>query len=76
MSNIKGYRELSPSEVALINEIKAKAEEVGALVEKLHDLGGFQLDNRWVNIGKTHLQQGFMALVRSVRSPRLFNAAS
>ena len=67
---ITGYRQLDDEELALINEIKAKAEEVGALVERLkrHDL----VTPRWVSIGQTDLQTGFMALVRAVAMPETF----
>lgn len=67
---IKGYRQLNESEAALMNEIKAKGEEVGALIEKLYAINS--LDKRWVSIGKTHMQQGLMALVRSVAQPTTF----
>lgn len=33
--HIAGYRDLTESEVALMNEVKAKAAEVGELVDKL-----------------------------------------
>ncbi len=70
---IKGYRELSQEEINLMNEIKEEAAKVGALCEKLkgHD-GGSAPDQRWVNIGKTDLQKGFMALVRSIAKPEFF----
>jgi hypothetical protein len=32
---IKGYRELSPTEIELMNEIKAKGEEFDALLNRL-----------------------------------------
>ena len=67
---ITGYRDLSPEEIALMNEVKAKAQEVGALVEKLKASPG--LDQRWVSIGCTELQQGFMALTRAVAQPTTF----
>ena len=35
--HIKGYRDLAAEEIALMNEVKAKAEEVGQLVEKLRE---------------------------------------
>ncbi len=63
--HITGYRDLSAEEIALMNEVKAKAQEVGALVEKLKASPG--LDQRWVSIGCTELQQGFMALTRAVQ---------
>ncbi len=68
--HITGYRDLSPEEIALMNEVKAKAQEVGALVAKLKESPS--IDQRWVNIGNTELQQGFMALTRSVAQPTTF----
>ena len=67
---IKGYRDLSQAEIDLMNEIKAKGAELGDLVQKLYDHEG--IDQRWVAIGKTALQQGFMALTRSVAQPTSF----
>lgn len=68
---IKGYRELNEAEIALMNEIKTKGAELGDLVQKLSapDAG---TDARWVKIGATHLQQGLMALTRSVAQPTFF----
>lgn len=67
---IKGYRQLSPVEVDAINKIKAKAEEVGKLVEQLQMSNG--LDQRAINIGKTELQTGFMWLTRGIAQPESF----
>ncbi|MFT4064251.1 hypothetical protein [Paraburkholderia sp.] len=67
---IKGYRDLSQAEIDLMNEIKAKAAECGELVAKLRAAEG--LDQRWVSIGTTDLQTGFMALVRGVAQPTTF----
>lgn len=78
---IKGYRELSQEEIDLMNEIKEKAAEVGDLISRLHRLDGTVIDGgngdqqeaiRWRSIGRTHLQQGFMALTRSVARPDFF----
>ena len=69
--HIKGYRELTESEIALLNEIKQKAEELGELVNKLRG-AGTALDQRWVSIGETDLQTGVMALVRAVARPTTF----
>lgn len=70
--NIKGYRELTPNELTVINALKDGANLVGSIVRELEqaDLTGF--DQRWVAIGKTHLQQGFMALTRAVARPEHF----
>jgi len=67
---IKGYRELTQEELDLMNEIKNHAEETRKIVEKL--LGGEHINKRWVNIGQTDLQKGYMALVRAVAQPSSF----
>ncbi len=67
---IKGYRELSPDEIALMNRVKAKAEEVGALVGELQQVAG--LDQSAVSIARTELQTGFMWAVRSIAQPTTF----
>jgi len=67
--HIKGYRDLSETEVELMNEGKALAEEVGAFIDRLYLL---DTDKRWVAIGQTHLQQGFMAAIRSIAQPTTF----
>lgn len=67
---IKGYRDLSEEEVALMNEVKTKAQEVGDLVAKLKAMPS--IDQRWANIGCTDLQTGFMALTRSIAQPTTF----
>lgn len=67
---IKGYRELSQEEIDLMNEIKMKGVELGALVEKLRATS--TLDQRWVSIGATDLQTGLMALTRAVAQPTFF----
>jgi hypothetical protein len=67
---ITGYRQLSEVEAELMNEIKAHSEQLGALVAKLRATEG--LDGRWISIGATDLQQGLMALTRSVAKPTTF----
>lgn len=67
---IIGYRQLSEAEVALINEGKALAEQCGDYVEKLR--GNLGLDQRWIAIGATDLQRGFMAVIRGIAQPTTF----
>lgn len=67
---IKGYRELSQEEIDLMNEVKEHGVKLGELVERMRDLDS--CDARWVAIGKTHLQEGLMALTRSVAKPDFF----
>ncbi len=68
---IKGYRELSAEEIALMNEIKTKGAELGELVQKLRDQTD-HIDQRWVSVGATDLQTGLMALTRAVAQPTFF----
>lgn len=67
---VKGYRTLSEGEIALINEGKTLAESVGAFIDKL--MADPATDKRWVAIGKTQLQQGFMAAIRGIAQPTTF----
>ncbi|MDW3058692.1 hypothetical protein [Vibrio sp. 1978] len=73
---IKGYRDLTQDEIDLMNEIKEQGQQLESLVSKLEAsnamTGNHAIDMRWAQIGKTHLQQGIMALVRSVARPESF----
>lgn len=70
MSKIKGYRELSPEEIELINVIKEIAEAIGNLVNDAMEHP--DTDKRWASIAKTDFQTGFMALIRSIAKPTSF----
>lgn len=82
---IIGYRQLSETEVALMNEGKALAEQCGAYIAKLRAQKrekyegdgepfemGVDLDQRWISIGATDLQRGFMAVIRGIAQPTTF----
>ena len=74
---ITGYRDLSEAEIALMNEAKELSEKVGDFVDKVEFLNNdhdpdIGIDMRWCNIGKTDLQKGFMALIRSIARPTTF----
>ena len=67
---IKGYRDLSQAEINAMNAVKAEGERLGLLIEELRDNGS--LNQRWVSIAETHLQQGIMAAIRSIAQPTTF----
>jgi len=78
---ITGYRQLSPEEAALMNEAKALAVQCGDLIIKLRSYvpadsdevkPGSTLDQRWISIGATDLQTGFMAVIRGIAQPTTF----
>lgn len=67
---ISGYRELAQADIDAMNACKAKAEEVGLLLEAMRDMPG--IDQRALAIAKTELQTGFMWAVRAVAQPETF----
>ena len=67
---ITGYRSLTEAEIDSINQIKAMAENVSVSMKSVEELHG--VDKRWLAIANTHLQQGFMAAVRSVAKPETY----
>jgi hypothetical protein len=64
---IKGYRELSEQELVMINEIKDGEAAVGELWRSVQSTDA--VDQRWLAVAKTHFQEGFTALVRSIAQP-------
>jgi hypothetical protein len=64
---VRGYRDLTPEEVALINTIKAEEELLADVWAHVANLA--ESDKRWVSVARTHFQEGFSALVRSVAQP-------
>lgn len=70
---ITGYRELNEAEVALMNEAKDLGANVGDLIDSLkRDPNGEGFDQRAVAIAATHLQTGFMWLIRAIARPETF----
>lgn len=67
---ILGYRQLTEEEAALMNEGKALAEQVGEYISKLQRTP--ELNQRWVAIGMTDLQKGFMSVMRGIAQPTTF----
>lgn len=67
---IKGYRDLTESEIAAMNEVKELGSQLETMVNNMQ--ANKELDQRWVEAGKMQLQQGIMALVRSIAKPESF----
>jgi len=67
---IKGYRELNEVEINRMNQVKEMGRLLGILVDGLK--ANSDLDQRWVSIGATQLQQGLMALTRAIAKPEFF----
>lgn len=68
---ILGYTALTTEKVELVNTFK-QAEEL--MLQSLDELStGLSIDQRWLSIGRTHLEQAFMALNRAVMRPQRVN---
>ena len=64
---VKGYRAQSEDNVALVNRNKLFEEEMLRIIDALQD--NPNVDKRWLAIGKTNLEQAFMAINRSIFKP-------
>jgi len=70
---IKGHRELSENELQVINDLKDMANVLGDYLADINQTKEtLEIDQRWLAIGKTHLQEGFMALTRAIAKPKGF----
>ena len=81
---IKGYRDLYQDEIDLMNEIKEKGVELGALIDKVNRINSATDDEdfsekvtrsqamRWAEEAKTDFQKGLMCLTRAVAKPEFF----
>ena len=64
---VKGYRDLSQSEIDAMNSIKLAEQDIGQLFQQVQAIPG--VDQRSLNIAKTQLQQAFSWFVRAVAQP-------
>lgn len=67
---VHGYAPQSDENIELVNQHKALEELVLRRIDSLteSDIG----DGRWRHIARTHIEQGFMALNRSIFQPQRF----
>lgn len=64
---VAGYRPQSNIKVGLVNKNKEIEERVLRILDDLRN--DSSLDQRWLAIGRTHIEQGFMAVNRAVFQP-------
>ena len=70
---VHGYTEQSQERIDLVNEGKQLEERVLRYIEKVDKTAAGAAtfaQTRWTAIGKTHIQQGFMAVFRGVFNPQ------
>ena len=64
---ISGYRDLNQNEIDGINAIKSAETQLGEVWRNVVAIE--DIDRRWSSIAKTHFEEGFSALVRSIAKP-------
>jgi hypothetical protein len=64
---VAGYKTQTEANVALVNENKALEEQVLRQLDKL--ALELHVDHRWLAVGRTHIEQGFMAVNRAIFQP-------
>lgn len=64
---VSGYRSQSTKSVEIVNANKAVEERFLRTLDGLADHPG--IDQRWLAIGRTHIEEGFMAINRSIFKP-------
>ncbi len=68
---VKGYSAQSLSNVVRVNGFKDDEERILRKLDDLQD--SFYIDQRWLAIGRTQLEQAFMAINRSIFKPGRVN---
>lgn len=68
---VAGYTNQSEAKIALVNQNKRLEEQVLRQFDTMLDMAVStnELDQRWLHIAKTHIEQGFMAMNRAVFRP-------
>jgi hypothetical protein len=64
---VAGYQPQSADTVAAVNANKLREERLLRALDAC--LGDTTIDQRWLAVARTHFEQGFMALNRSVFRP-------
>ena len=66
---IAGYRELAPLEKHEINKIKKMEQCLLKEINNIAEDNLVKIDGRWLAIGRTSIEQGFMAIIRAIAEP-------
>ena len=64
---VSGYRPQSQSTIDDVNHNKATEERILRFLDRLQQ--DDDVDKRWLAIGRTHLEQAFMAINRALMKP-------
>lgn len=64
---ITGYRDLTQDEIDLVNQVKELEEQAAKIIDRITLRR--QTSQRWLNIGRTDIQKGLMAVIRAITTP-------
>lgn len=64
---VHGYQPQSEDRVALVNQNKQLEEHILRHLDTMKDAS--VIDQQWLAVGRTHLEQAFMAINRAVFKP-------
>jgi hypothetical protein len=68
---VHGYTTQSDKALALVNDNKISEELILRFLDQLQDSPA--VDKRWLAIGRTHIEQGWMAINRAIFKPQRVN---
>lgn len=68
---IKQCTKFAKEELALLNEVKIKAEEIDKFIVKINSphFAYLNIDPKWILVAEIDLKKGFMALIRAIEKP-------
>jgi len=69
---ISGYQDVSGDKAAFVNANKELEERILRRIDGMTD-ASLAIDQRWLAIARTHIEQGFMAMNRAVFQPTRIN---
>ena len=63
------YRPQTEDNVIRVNKNKVLEEQVLRVLDQLAQMTTHEIDHRWLAIGRTNIEQGFMAVNRAIFKP-------
>jgi hypothetical protein len=67
---VAGYTSQTEQNIALVNQAKRMEEHLLQHLDRLKESP--DIDQRWLAMGRTHIEQGFMFMNRAVFKPKRF----
>lgn len=67
---VHGYTPQSAKAIRIVNANKLAEERILRLIDDLYQANTSGDARRWLNIGRTHIEQAFMAINRSIFQPQ------